>query len=82
MFELARRFWSIYIPAFAVFAVGGCAPLYYLDGKWYQVLISITLWTLALFCLIISIITLNYDFRVTWRRHKKEQIPKEPLYIG
>jgi hypothetical protein len=33
MFELARRFWSIYIPAFAVFAVGGCAPLYYFDGK-------------------------------------------------
>jgi uncharacterized membrane protein len=73
MLEFARRLWSICIPAFAVLAVGGCAPLYYLDGKWYQYLVSIILWFLALTCLIIVIITLTYDLRVTWRKYYKEK---------
>jgi uncharacterized membrane protein len=82
MLELARRLWSICIPAFAVLAVGGCAPLYFLDGKSYQLFLSIILWFLALICLVIAIATLNYDFRVTWRKHQKEQIPTNPLHIA
>jgi membrane protein YdbS with pleckstrin-like domain len=73
MLEFARRLWSICIPAFAVLVVGGCAPLYYLDGKWYQLLVSIIVWFLALICLIIAIITLNYDFRITWQKYYKEK---------
>jgi membrane protein YdbS with pleckstrin-like domain len=73
MLELARRLWSICIPAFAVLAVGGCAPLYYLDGKWYQLLVSILLWFLALMCLILAVITLTYDFKITRRKCYKEK---------
>ena len=71
--ELARRLWQIFVPAFAILAVGGCAPLYYLDGKWYQLLVSITLWFLALICLIIAVIALTYDIKDTRRKDYEEK---------
>jgi hypothetical protein len=66
MKEIARRLWEICFSAFVVLIVGSTAPLYYLNGKWYQYLVSFFLVFLALVCLVISIVAFRYDFKHTW----------------
>lgn len=68
MVELARRIWSILIPAFVGLIGISLYTIYWLDGKWYQALVSISLAILALICLVIGVIMLIYDFKTTWRK--------------
>ena len=75
MLELSRQLWQIFAPSFAVLAVGGCAPLYYLDGKSYQLLISIILWSLSFVFLIVAAIALAYDIKDTLKKHKAARAP-------
>ena len=78
MLELAKRWGPYFLGAFAVLAVGGCAPLYYLNGKSYQLPLSITLWTLSFICLIIATIAFVYDVKDARRKDKKEEASKHP----
>jgi hypothetical protein len=75
MLELARRLWSIFIPAFAVLTVGGFAPFYYLEGDSYKLLIAIILWSLAFVCLVIAVIALWYDIADTIKKHREANAP-------
>jgi|WetSurMetagenome_2_1015567.scaffolds.fasta_scaffold121874_3 hypothetical protein len=75
MLELVRRIWITFLSVFAVLAVGGCAPLYYLDGKKYQLLLSIVLWSLALICLVVAIIALTNDIKDTRKKDKEAKAP-------
>jgi hypothetical protein len=75
MVDLARRLWSIFIPGFIACVLGIVQSLIWLDGKWYQNLVSISLGFLALICLILGGITLFYDVRDTLRKEKKAKEP-------
>jgi len=77
MLDLARRLWTIFIPAFFACAVGIVEALARLNDKWYQNLISISLAILALICLIIGGTALFYDARDTYRKCKKSKEPSK-----
>ncbi len=80
--EIARTIWTVCFSTFAVLTVGGCAPLYYLNGKSYQFLLSIIIWILALICLVIAVIAFIYDFKTTWQKDKQAKAPKHLRFDG
>ena len=65
MYQHARRLWSIFIPAFAVFTVGASTALSTLEDKEYQGLVVIILASLSLICLGIGVWAIAYDLRAT-----------------
>jgi uncharacterized membrane protein len=79
MKEIARIVWSVGFPVFAVFAVGATTPYCFLQGEWYEYLISGLLALMAIICLIISIYAFIYDYRQTWL---KEHPPRKTHRIN
>ncbi len=67
MLEFARRIWSILIPAFVGLIGISLYTVYWLNGEWYQGIVSISLAILALISLVTGIWALVYDFKKTWR---------------
>jgi hypothetical protein len=68
MKESARIIWTICLPAFVALIIGSTVPLYTLEGKPYQYLVSILLCFLSIIFLIIAIIAFMYYFKCTWQK--------------
>jgi hypothetical protein len=77
MLEFSKRCWQVFFPLFAAFLLGSLQSLIWLNGKWYQNLISISLAFLALVALVIAIIAFVYDIRDI-RKKDKEQKNRQP----
>jgi len=70
MNQYSRRLWSICLPAFVGIIGISLYTVSWLDGKYYQELVSISLAILALICFIITIYALSYDTKTTFHKHR------------
>ena len=83
MQEFSKRCWQVFFPLFVAFLLGSLQSLLWLNDKWYQNFVSISLAFLALVALVISVIAFVYDFKDTRKKEQKDKEHKNrPFLIG
>jgi len=73
MQEFSKRCWQVFFPLFVAFLLGSLQSLLWLNDKWYQNLVSISLASLALVSLVIAITAFVYDIRDIRKKDKERK---------